>query len=865
MKKIYFIFISIFLVTFLAYFQTLWMYFWIDDNALIYKLQHLDTYTGYWGKGIWGEGPYRHIIDQFVPFYPLFGNNPTPYYAIGIVLYFLTSLTVYFFIKLLTKDFRLGLLGAIIFAAGYVGSESIFGITNSWQTSRGIVMALLTFISFYQFIKTKRVLFYLISVILFFFSLDTVYVRAHGLIFSIIFFDLLFYPVIFSKTSIFNFILRQIPFIYIHHYIYLTSLDYAKRFGILNVLQDIFIDRKYQLLTIPFQNIGNLFIPDRITALVDQFIRQFRPIPAYFSFGSLLAGLLFFVLIFFIIWKFRQKENYLIRLLIFSVVWMLSNMVIFFVRETNLILQTTHRYLSYSFVGLTLFWIVLIVLISKNLKNFSPKKIQISLALVIIITYLLLGISYQYSFNTSRSLPARRFFADFQKVLPHIPKGTLIYMDVANDPKVKNEYNSFFGGMFSEAGNLAILGYVEDYTSDFLVTYKFQEVLDFLKSTQVDLEKVYAFYYSSAGLVDNSLPFRELLQNQKQILVESKDMTSNTPYQNEGGNFSTKTKITAVNGQYLGENSVVTFNLAKDVTSLVPAVLNFYMKISPQSVSFPYLSGKKVDISLEQKNKIFEYLIAKSQFQLKTAISAASFWREQEPKLAIDGRTDTSWRGHRGYWDEITRGHISGPEYLLLDLKKIVVISQLRFISAFPALIPTDYQILTSVDGQSWQIVKKIVGGPKLPSGSLIKESFKPTPARFIKMEIIKTYGNDGPEITEIEVVEDRFVNLDQEQINQLSMDPFGQINNLSEYDLALSFIRQNSKLRFWWMSDTDLNQDPTKYIDLPVIVDGQFHYYSINLPSAGLNWKKFTLEGFNFPSEVVISSPQLIYSAISP
>ena len=67
-----FVLLLLLIVVILAYWQTLHMYFWIDDNAVIYKLQHLNQEIGYWGKGIVGSGPYRHIIDQFIPFYPFF-------------------------------------------------------------------------------------------------------------------------------------------------------------------------------------------------------------------------------------------------------------------------------------------------------------------------------------------------------------------------------------------------------------------------------------------------------------------------------------------------------------------------------------------------------------------------------------------------------------------------------------------------------------------------------------------------------------------------------------------------------------------------------------------------------------------------
>src|SRR3989344_3894382 len=267
--------LALFLLSAISYGQTIFMYFLIDDNALIYKLQHFDQNIVLWGKGIFGEGPYRHIVDQFIPFYPLFGINPMPYFAIGIVLYFLTALTVYFFLKILTKNNLIALLTSMIFASGYVGSETMFGIVNSWQTTRGIIMFIFTLLLFYQYIRSKNLLFYILSVVLFFFSIDTVFIRAHGLIFIIFAFDALFWPVRFKWRSLLAFILRQLPFLLAHYYVYVSSPNLIERFAIKRIFEDIFIEKKIYLIFTPLQNLGNLFIPDILTSKIDKFVSNF--------------------------------------------------------------------------------------------------------------------------------------------------------------------------------------------------------------------------------------------------------------------------------------------------------------------------------------------------------------------------------------------------------------------------------------------------------------------------------------------------------------------------------------------------------------------------------------------------------------
>ena len=64
-------------------------------------------------------------------------------------------------------------------------------------------------------------------------------------------------------------------------------------------------------------------------------------------------------------------------------------------------------------------------------------------------------------------------------------------------------------------------------------------------------------------------------------------------------------------------------------------------------------------------------------------------------------------------------------------------------------------------------------------------------------------------------------------------------------------------------MSNEDSKQDSTKYVDIPLIIDGREHEYSVPLPGAGINWVKFTIDGFNFPAQLTFYSAELNYQAV--
>lgn len=849
--------LGLFILTLIAYGQTSQFYFLIDDNALIYNLQHLEQPVGYWGTGIFGQGPYRHIVDQFLPFFPLFDVNPMPYFVVGIILYFLASVVVYFFAQTLTKNKSIALVSASIFAAGYVGSEAMFGIVNSWQTTRGIIMTIFTFLLFYKFIKTRRIIFYLLSVAFFFFSVDTVYIRAHGLVFAIFFFDILFWPVFPKVKSIVKLLVRQLPFFAIHYYIYLSSPALVKGLGIFKLLSEVFQGGKSLVITIPIQDIGNLFIPDKISSVLDHIVSPSISLPTEFSLGSFLSGLFLIFLLIYLTLKNFRKEDLLTKVLVFSFSWSVVNFIVFWMRETTHTLWTTHRYFLYSVVGVSLFWSTCFYLLARQIKKERLFKI---LTIAVIVIYLFLGVNYQREFNEKRSFPAKKFFASFEHAVPNIPKGAVTYFDLQNDSGVRGQFGSFFGGMFSEASNLVIYTKPEiDYMTDFLFTYKFDDIIKGLDDKTTTLDKVFTFYYEENGLVNTTSSVRQLLTSKKIVNIDSLKFSSTTSFRPDGNVFSTETDIYSNSGRWAGKNPLVTIIPPDTTESVVPSKITFSMSVKPIFPPLPYeAEGNLTDISADEKSRIFAYISSQNNFRETAIASSGSFWKEEEPRFAIDGRLETSWRGHRGYWDDIDRGITDNIEYFQVDLKRVLDIGQVMWVSSQKPLVPIHYRILTSINGTMWDEALEVRKNDTLPEGTVVFDFFSPTKARFVKMEVLKTYGNDGPELKEFEVVETAYTGLDRELIEKVTKQPFANIDTVTDSEQALAYIRQNAKVRFYWMSDSDTKQDQTRYLEIPIHLDSKFHEYTIQLPATGISWTQFSLEGFNFPAQIAIKDARL-------
>ena len=199
----------------------------------------------------------------------------------------------------------------------------------------------------------------------------------------------------------------------------------------------------------------------------------------------------------------------------------------------------------------------------------------------------------------------------------------------------------------------------------------------------------------------------------------------------------------------------------------------------------------------------------------------------------------------------------------MIDMKKPLEISQVKWVSAQSALAPTNYKILTSLDGNTWKVVKQVGRHQRLAEGTSIVDTFPSDSARFVKMEILGTFGNDGPEIKEFEVVQSQFASLDNQSVKKLEENPFQYVKSQSDYNLAAEYIQKDAFVKLYWKSDADLGQDPNKYIKIPIFVDGINHPYKVQLPAAGLFWKSFTLGEFNFPAVINLSQPKLEYLSV--
>lgn len=857
-KKI-FPFLTVVAATFLAYGQTLRMYFWQDDSAIIFKLQHLQGPAGSFGEGIIGSGPYKYLISFFVPFFPFFKLEPFYYFLVG----FLSYLIVVFVFSLLANELfknvkdkegkTVAFFATLVFAAGYIGSDIMFRISNSWQSNLGLILAILSFTLFIKFLKERngKLIYYLLSLFLFLACTEFVYVRSHSLVFPILAIDILVAGCQLKIRKILLIVLRQIPFWLIFYVRYLKGESMGSS-ALIKIIQDL-LHGKLETLTGFIATIGNGFVPD---VLQSYFIKFF---PNRFN----LFYLLLFIVITWVIFSFfklekskkylattflflgylfnryfigqdlywyRTKEAfiagasgiYVSILLMFLTVFLwkkyktiaisvilgylifISQTFGYFIQYPDSIFSTTHRYLNYPFIGYSL----VIAGISYALFKVN-KKTGIFLLSGVVITNLVLGVHYQLKLVNDRSIPTRNFYTNLKSFVPDATKGTAFYFDVKADPFLKQQFNDFFSvGSMPNSTALAIYYGVDRNEIKFIT--EIDDLLFKLSTKEINSENLYTFYYGDEGLVNTTLDFRRALSGQ-----------------------------------------------SKKVFAGTPVIINILIKVHLEegNISYPYsFSGKKRrDFTIEEKRNFISYFNSRRNYYQNVHAESLSEWKFQEIANIIDNDVNTSWRGHRIYW------HDNRHDEVLLDLGTTKVINRLVWVNWIRTLAPTGYEIETSLDGKKWLKVKEVLKGPKREDSERVTEVFNDVPARYVRLNISETQSGDAPAISEIEVIESKH-NLDINKAFEFLYDPFAYIENISEMNIVLSGIYPFLNVRTNWKTDKG-----SGFRDQSVKSINEFYYFNEILIPGGTKFLDLNLKVVGAPlvitkrDNILLRNPGLV------
>lgn len=695
----------IFLVCLLAYGQIIGLYFFLEDYLTLYSIQHPYATQVELGSGLFWGHPDGYEVTPFIPFFHFFGLKPEGYYFVEVLLYFLAAITTYFFTKTLTDSRKIALGSALIFASGYVGSESLYRVAVGWQNLLAAIFLTLTATIYIKFVKSGKKNLYFLALVFYLFTSDFSFYRAHGIVLLILGIELLF-----NFKKIFS-VIRMIPFVLGYWYFYVYSIRDIMDQGSKSAtfIQKIFLEGNFHLLLTPLKTLENLFLPDKFNFPLLAFI-------------VILTGIL--------IWK---RSRVLFYCLIFAVV---NYLVYFYVSPENP-QETTHRYLTISFVGTATFIGVLLGEIFKSGRKYF------FFGILVVILNLSLVRKDQTNILQNRSQPSREFWQSFLGTVPYLTKQSVIYIDSKNDGISKPARDVAIGaGSMSATTSFAVFYGLK--WEDLYLAENFKELLDLLKEGEVSPDNIYTFFYSRQdGLVNTTTDIKKAIFGTGSV-VRIEDIDN-------------------INIQFYS-----------------PVLLRFSSEIYVDSSSENYSSKSGVDLFT-----YLSFLASRDRYWGKVRASATTETKYAEINKIIDRSSETAWKGDNITWSK------NKKEEVVLDLREVRQIGGVRIT---PGLllgrIPTKYSYECSLDGASWREIKSFQ--KRIEKLEVFTDRLDASNCAFIKLIIYATKSDAAPQISEIEILEAKFADLDVDLSNEIEKDPFRFIRSANDKEIISEYFANN-------------------------------------------------------------------------
>lgn len=843
-------FILLAIVVFLTYGQIVKLDLWQDDNALVFKLQHTTEAAGVFGPGILGLGAYRYVAAPYFLLYKFVGVNLPVFYALCLLFYLMAVLSVYFLSIHLLRDKFLAFFPSLIFAGGFIGSDGILRLFNSIQTSYSIALACLLFITLATFAKNRKLIFYLISLLLFFLTMEGAYVRTQYLLVPTIAFWLLF---VIRRKKLVKDIVLSLPFFAIYYLVFLRSPD--PRTQVINKFIQEILSGKLEYTHGFWGTLGNIIVPQPLTNFLFSITEHISLDLSNELLMLQLLSLVFFCVVNFLVlskhslkikvgvfllqlcwfaiqWIFFQESDFIpmrskteqTHLLfanfigglffitcslssillfkinkrfgcisVFAILWMYSNILVYSIYLPFSPLGVIDRYITHSLAPYTLLLTVCIFCHTSSFYGKSRGKL-VTVVLVSIITVcnIVFSVQYQTKFINEKTIPTKNFYKDLKVAIPKIEKGTIIYFDVGQDEISSEQFKDFFSvGSMPNSTAIAVRYGIDRY--DLSITEDFKEFVTLINEKETPTNKIFSFFFKNNVLVDTTEKLR-------QVLVS-------------GGQYPLNKTV------YLSQNEFVFSGL--QAQSGIPLSLDLEAEAS--------IDLSKLPINCANKNKtdlrlIFQYLISQSEYLKNSKAITTSSEKHYEPDFLLDSDESTLWRGNRGWW------HYNQNETVKIDLGSLKSIGELRWTNGYANSTPTQYKIMLSKDGTNWQEVKTVIANIRKNNGQIIRDTFPSEIVRYVNFVIEKTYDFDSPAISEIEVVEEKFISINPQTASEVDVNPIKCIQNKKEADDLVEFIRNRGVKTYvaWKTSEEDWTGSNTK--SFFIYTDGLSHKYKVNI-----------------------------------
>jgi len=842
---------------------------WKDDNAVFFKFTHINEPAGFFGTGIFGQGPYRFSVTPYWLIYQLVGyQHVWAYYLLILIFYFLITYLVYkVFSKIISPV--VGRVASFLFAAGFIASEGFFWLSNAMLADVSMVIDLVALLCYFLYFRRKKLIYYFLAIALYWLVSFLVPLRNYYFIAVILVFELIYAGFKKMPRSLGLSAIRLIPFGVIFYEYFLAHLD-TRAFSIKDFLISVMGGNWY--LTQGFlSSVASLMVPDWFIFWLHDHVSQQLILPGALLVifavfhqlfknrkrGSVITLIFVLASIFWIIVSrnffstpvlvFTPARLFIIRLggliailalalllsldkklkkhFLFFSFWFVVSVAGYTFYEPTAYLGTTHRYFAHSLVPLVGVLAILFVA-AKSKKSFWS---NLTRGVIIFwgITNLVSSVVYQNKILATRSIPVRNFYSQLKGHLEEIKVGDVFYFDVAK------QMGPYFGDAFkvsSMPNETAIAWRWGVDRNDIRLFDSFNDFALWIEDHKLEEKQIHTYFYSESGLTDTSRQTWEYLTGKSDF--EKVEVTTE-------------------------ESGDLVITPSKPFTSVVPVELELEVTAKPQTpdkLSFPYVG----DVNL-RSNKVaadpllrlfaFEYRKQKEILMAKARVTTNSAWFGDIAGHLIDGNTKSVWRSHRVLWSQ------EKATSLTLDLGASVEIDRFVWLNAYADKSPTKYILELSLDGKVWQQIGSRDEERRIEPGSMEVMSFNPQKARYVRMTILSSLNNDSPGVAEVWAVPASFADLDIKEAENFLVQPFGYVPDQQSYIFTLGKVGHVGRADIYWQDNQRLEWVSSFDSRLELVYDSSPHLYRVYVPARGNKIEKIRISNITIPGKIEVSS----------
>lgn len=792
------------LITFFSIGETSQYYFYADDFAQIYQIQHNLEY-------VW---PYVHILDFLRPIYTIFGFRPEAFFIYGIVLYFLAVMAFYFFATALTKNRFIALLSSAIYATGYIAVDQFTQIISSIQSINSIAIMIVLMI-YLRYLDTRRVHFYFLTLIGYIVCINLFPVRSFPIIVFIPMLDCIFsfYTKGVSKflRSVFWVLVRYLPFVYFSVYFGFASSTGTSTTMIGKILLRLNAKDLSEFVAIT----GRLFLVGSNMPWLEAIV------------GAVVFLSVLYIAINGLLNKDTKRYG---RSLLAALGILVGGYFGFFALFPGFDSDgPASRYLAITALGNALLIPIVVFMTIKRIKWIVKRHLEIGILICVVgvIVIIMAEGSKKYTENIiiSRSRPTRQFLSQLKKYIPKISGPILLYFDPSNEQMYLGQFSQILMGAFMSRDVVLASYYGVPISQIRTVVDDFTRVTDILEKI-TEPTQLRSFYYGTAGLVDTTQFVTDYYQRGA---APPDQITINKFYESHELEPHVEIPI-------------------PDFLSASPYMISVVMRVMPlESNRF---SQKFVPVSgQDNKRLIIDYLRSRAEFQRVARVEVSSYFDNhheevRKAELMIDGDEKTSWVDYTK-WSE------GEKPWIKLDLGSVFMIDRLKWVVTTNRE-PKDYDVKLSVDGTNWVSVS--FQSQVFKGANTRIDMFSPIQARYIHITILSTTTGESPIVAELEPIESAYSGVDLIQADKFHMDPFKYIQSQNDLTAAYAYIRINGVVELTPKTDNEDGFTQAFAQRQPVIIDKYFHTYQFHMLPQGINLEQLRVS-LPFPASLEISS----------